>query len=133
MIPEAVARYHDILARGRVAEDSQAVLDDLQERRGLNFGTRPLCSVLRPRFLTVPQYRFLQRSVETLLPAFDAVYQKALADEGFRRQFRLLDWENDLLAIDPGFAHPSPTARFDSFRSSPALNLCRARKREPEC
>ena len=118
MIPEAVARYHDILARGRVAEDSQAVLDDLQERRGLNFGTRPLCSVLRPRFLTVPQYRFLQRSVETLLPAFDAVYQKALADEGFRRQFRLLDWENDLLAIDPGFAHPSPTARFDSFYAS---------------
>ena len=120
MPADAIARYHDLLARGTVAEDSQAALDDLQDRRGLNFGTRPLCGVLRPRFVTLPQYRFLQRSVETLLPAFDAVYQKALVDTDFRRQFRLTEWEDDLLAIDPGFANPSPTARFDSFFVSEA-------------
>jgi len=112
---DAIARYHDLLASGSVAADSQAALDDHQDRRGLHFGTRPLCGVLRPRFLTLAQYRFLQRSVETLLPAFNTVYQKALADTDFRRQFRLLDWENDLLGIDPGFKCPYPSARFDSF------------------
>ena len=115
MPTDAIARYHDLLASGTVAADSQAMLDDQQDRRGLHFGTRPLCSVLRPRFLTLAQYRFLQRSVETLLPAFDTVYRKALADRGFRRQFRLLDWEDDLLVIDPGYPCPYPSARFDSF------------------
>ena len=115
MQPEAIARYHDLLARGTAAADSHAVLTELQAQRGLNFGPRPLCTVLRPRFLTPPQYRFLRRSVESLLPAFDAVYAKALADAEFRRQFRLLDWEEQLLGIEPGFTPPWPTSRFDSF------------------
>ena len=34
----------------------------------------------------------------------------ALADPAFRPQFRLRDWEDELLAIDPGFRDPSPTA-----------------------
>jgi hypothetical protein len=38
-----------------------------------------------------------------------------MGDDNFRKQFGLLDWEEDWLTIEPGFNDPSPTARFDSF------------------
>jgi len=113
--PEAIARYHDLLASGAIAADSQANLDRLQVSRGLAFGERPLCTVLRPRFLTFEQYRYLRERVGILLPAFQKTYDRALADPQFRKQYRMRDWEEQLLPIDPGFANPSPTGRFDAF------------------
>src|SRR5262249_916646 len=49
------------------------------------------------------------------LPAFQTIYDAALTDLAFRKQFRLREWEEELLAIDPGYPEPSPTSRFDSF------------------
>ncbi len=115
MNADAIARYHDLLATGNLAADSQGLLESLQASRGLYFGPRPSCNVLRPRLLTFAQYRFLQDRVAALLPAFQAVYDRALADTAFRAQLRLKDWEEQLLTIDPGFDDPSPTSRFDSF------------------
>jgi len=115
MIGDAIARYHDLLQRDGLAADSQEQLDRLTKLRGMYFGDRPVCTVLRPRFLSSDQFRFLVSRVQTLLPAFQKVYRRAMADAAFRRQFGLLDWEEELLRIDPGFDEPSPTARFDSF------------------
>ncbi|HEY2784198.1 MAG TPA: circularly permuted type 2 ATP-grasp protein [Fimbriiglobus sp.] len=112
---DPIARYHDLLGRGSLAADSQGRLDSIQNTRELLFGTRPVCTVLRPRFLTAAQYRFLMNRVGLLLPAFQAVYDRGLADPAFRKQFGLHGWEENLLAIDPGFSCPSPTSRFDSF------------------
>ena len=113
---DAIAAYHDLLAAGgSLAADSQAALDKSQQARGLHFGARPVCTVLRPRFLTPAQYRLLHDAVAALLPAFHAAYGRALADPHFRTQFRMLDWEEQLLEIDPGFPDPSPTSRFDTF------------------
>jgi hypothetical protein len=118
VLADAIAQYHDLLAGGSLAADSQARLDRLQELRGLFFGDRPVCTVLRPRFLTPEQYRFLRDRVQALLPAFQAAYDRALADPGFRKQFRLREWEEELLAIDPGFTVPHPTSRLDAFFAS---------------
>ena len=116
---DAVSCYHDLLASGgTLAADSQAALENAQRLRGLHFGARPVCTVLRPRFLTPAQYRLLHDTVKVLLPAFQAVYARALADATFRQQFRMLDWEEQLLGIDPGFPDPSPTSRFDTFFAS---------------
>ncbi len=113
---DPVSCYHDLLAAGgTLAADSQTALDRAQELRGLHFGTRPVCTVLRPRFLTPAQYHLLHDAVKTLLPAFHALYSRALADAIFRQQFRMLDWEEELLSVDPGFPDPSPTSRFDTF------------------
>jgi len=112
---DPIARYHDLLSDATVAADSQERLNALQESRGLFFGPRPICTVLRPRFLTVPQYAFLRDRVKVLLPAFQTAHDRALADPEFRKQFGLTDWEEQLLDIDPGFRHPSPTSRFDAF------------------
>ncbi len=62
---EAIESYHDLLTE-ELANESQAKLDDQQRQRGIFFGGRPLCSVLRPRFMTPEQYRFLQSRVNLL-------------------------------------------------------------------
>jgi len=111
---EAIESYHDLLT-DELAGASQAQLDDQQQRRGLFFNQRPLCTVLRPRFMTPEQYRFLQTRVRLLLHTLDKVYHVALEDANFRAQFGLLDWEEQLLRHDPGFRAPSPTSRVDTF------------------
>src|SRR5262245_2517258 len=119
VMSDAISCYHDLLASGTtLAADSQAALAKAQELRGLHFGTRPVCTVLRPRFLTPDQYRLLHDTVNPRLPAFEAVYDRALADPTFRAQFRMLDWEEQLLAVEPGMKCPSPTSRFDTFFNS---------------
>lgn len=111
---EAIERYHDLLTDELVTA-SQAQLDDQQRRRGLYFGQRPLCTVLRPRFMTPEQYRFLQARLRLLLSAFDKAYEAAMMDASIRAQFGLLDWEERLIEHDPGFREPSPTSRVDTF------------------
>lgn len=115
-MPAAAAAYHDLLAAdATLAADSQAALDRGQQARSLVYASRPVCSVLRPRFFSPAEFRFLHDTVKVLLPALQAAYDRALADPGLRRQFRLRDWEEDLFAIDLGYRDPSPTARFDAF------------------
>src|SRR5260221_10083091 len=111
---EAIQSYHDLLT-DELAAASQAQLDDQQRQRGLFFGQRPLCTVLRPRFMTPEQYRFLQSRTRVLLRAFDKAYRRAIEDADFRAQFGLLDWEEELVRHDPGFRNPSPTSRVDTF------------------
>ncbi|MBI3998437.1 MAG: hypothetical protein HY355_05335 [Armatimonadetes bacterium] len=113
-LQDAIPRYHDLLT-GEVAAESQARLDAQLRRRGLYFGERPLCTVLRPRFLTPEQYRFIQTRARLLLQAFDKAYHAAMADAAFRAQFGLFEWEEDLLRYDPGFRDPSPNSRLDTF------------------
>ena len=111
----AIEHYHSILLAGDTAADTQARLDEQLARRGLFFGDRPLCSVLRPRFLTPGQYAFLQRRCRPILTAFAKVHAAAMADDGFLAQFGLQDWERELIRPDPGFRDPSPVSRLDAF------------------
>jgi hypothetical protein len=113
-VRDAITAYHDLLTDA-VASESWAQLDAQQRARGLFFGERPLCTVLRPRFLDPQQYGWLQRRASLLLHAFDRAHRTALSDARFREQFGLLDWEERLVAIDPGFRSASPTSRLDAF------------------
>ena len=113
-LQQAIDDYHALLT-DELAQESQAQLDDQLRRRGLFFGERPLCTVLRPRFLTPAQYAFLQERIGLLLPAFGRVHERAVADDAFRAQFRMLEWEEELLSHDPGFPDPSPVSRLDAF------------------
>lgn len=111
---EAIQTYHELLTDDLAAE-SQAQLDDQLRRRGLYFGDRPLCTVLRPRFLSPDDYRYLQARSQLLLQAFDKAYQEALRNPAFRARFGLLDWEEELMGFEPGFRDASPTSRLDAF------------------
>src|SRR5258708_19534001 len=105
----AIAAYHALLTE-QLAADSWAQLEDQLRRRGLYFGERPLCTVLRPRFLTPEHYAALQRRVSVLLGAFDKAYRPALADPAVRAQFAPTEWEQELLPDHPRFPDPTPTA-----------------------
>lgn len=111
---EAITHYHELLT-DQLAQASEGMLTDQLRRRGLVFGDRPLATVLRPRFMTLAHYRLLQRRVRLLMRAFGKAYERALADQAFRAQFRLVDWEERLIRNDPGFREPSPTSRVDAF------------------
>jgi hypothetical protein len=115
VLADAIARYHDLLAQGSMAGESQTWLERLTDRLGLYFGQRPVCTVLRPRFLTLSQYRTLTHKVHLLLSAFQKILRRALADRSFRQGFALCDWEEELLQLPALVDDPSPTARFDSF------------------
>src|SRR5262245_29796355 len=117
MLNDAIRHYHDLLTDERAAA-SQEWLDRGQRLRNLYFGGRPTCTVLRPRFLSVPQYHFLQGRVRLLLGAFDRVNAAAVAHASFRTQFGLSEAENELFQLDPGFRCPYPTSRLDAFFTS---------------
>ena len=117
---QAIDHYHHLLD-AETGRQSQAQLNDQLHRRELFFGQRPLCTVLRPRFLTTDQYLFLQRTIRQIMPAFAKAHTAALADRRFRAQFGLADWEETLIQTDPRFRASSPTARMDSFLTDQGL------------
>lgn len=110
----AIDTYHAMLT-DELGQESHARLDEQLRSRGLTFGDRLLISVLRPRFLAPEQYRFLQQRVHVLLGSFEKIYQRAMSDAAFRKQFGLFDWEEQLIKDEPGFRDPSPLSRLDAF------------------
>jgi len=111
---DLISRYHELLSP-EVAEETHVHIESALTRRGLVFGGRPLCTVLRPRLTTPREVAALQARIRPLMRAMKRAYAHAIADRGFRDQFGLLDWEETLLEADPGYAWPSPTSRLDFF------------------
>ncbi|NUS32372.1 MAG: hypothetical protein HOQ17_04870 [Gemmatimonadaceae bacterium] len=114
MLRDGIERYHALLTDD-LAGETQRQLDEQLRLRGLFFGDRALCTVLRPRFLSPAQYRFLQTRGALVLRAFRKAHQAALADEAVLSQFRLLDWERQLVHVPTGFRDASPVSRLDAF------------------
>ncbi|MEZ4515414.1 MAG: hypothetical protein R3C44_00770 [Chloroflexota bacterium] len=113
-LDDAIITYHDLLTDD-VAVESQGQLDEQMQMRGLYFGDRPLCTVLRPRFLTPKQYNFLRQRVRPLLRAFEKISHAATVDADFRAQFGLYDWEEQLIQVDAGYKLHAPLSRLDAF------------------
>lgn len=115
---DPAADYHDLLTASggeQLAADSHGQLERQLAQRGLFFGDRPLCTVLRPRFLRAAQYDFLQRRGALVLGAFTTAYRQAMRDADFRAQFGLTEWEETLVTDAPRLRDPSPVSRLDAF------------------
>jgi hypothetical protein len=111
----AIDHYHALLAEPGVAAETAQQLREAIQRRQLYLGERPITNILRPRFLTPQQYELLRFRTQHIVKAVRLVHDHAITNRDFRHQLGLTDWEEELLTIDPGFAHPSPIARFDGF------------------
>jgi hypothetical protein len=111
---EAIDHYHSLLDPETARETHEQLTEQLI-RRGLFFGDRPLSTVLRPRFIHPDQYRALQVGIHAVMPAFQKIHQAAMANSDFRARFRLNNWEEELIQVDPGFTASSPTSRMDTF------------------
>jgi hypothetical protein len=57
----------------------------------------------------------MEGRIARLMSAFGRAHRAAMADPALRAQFRLTDWEEQLMLADPGFASPSPHGRLDCF------------------
>src|SRR5688572_32029714 len=97
---EPIDYYHSLLDVETARETHEQLTEQLR-RRGLFFGDRPLSTVLRPRFIHPDQYRALQVAIHTVMPAFQKIYEAAMSDASFRSQFRLIEWEQMLVQVDP--------------------------------
>ena len=72
----AIQAWHDGLG-GAVGAESADQLEQTLRDRGLFFGDRALCTVLRPRFLTPSQYALLRRQGRLILRAFDSAWPRS--------------------------------------------------------
>jgi hypothetical protein len=111
---DPVAAYHELLGDRQLAADTHGQLQEQMARRGLIFGERQLCSVLRPRLLAPWQHRLLLHRTAELTRAFRRAHEAAVASPEVRAQLLLEDWEEAFAVADlPGV--PSPTSRVDAF------------------
>ena len=125
MTPElrdAIASYHDGLTPA-LAEESEAWLSARLADRKMMFGARPLCTVVRPRFLTRDAYRQIQVAGAAIGRAFTRAHEAAMARPDVLAQFRLTDWEKTLLGDDDGLPVPSPLGRYDAFFAEDGAGL----------
>ena len=120
MLEAAIAHYHRLLDND-TARESWAQLNREMQARQLYFGQRPLCSVLRPRLISEPQYAQLQKGVGLIAEASRKITANALEDHPERAiiQETLLfnALEQQLLALHPGYPEPSAHSRMDTFLS----------------
>ena len=123
MFPEAVARYHDLLANKDLAEASRALLDEGLENAKLIFGGRRLSPYLRPHFVSEEDFARICRICETVWSAIQKVKDAAVADPNIVDDLGLTEIERELVAIDPGYGAVSPTARLDSFLTQSAYSF----------
>ena len=123
MFPEAVARYHDLLANKDLAESSRALLDEGLEKAKLIFGGRRLSPYLRPHFVTETDFARICQICETVWSAIQKVKDAAVADEKVVDDLGLTEIERELVAIDPGYQAVSPTSRLDSFLTQTAYSF----------
>lgn len=110
-----VEQYHALLTNNELGAASQETLVDMLRRDNLFFGDRPLCGVLRPRFLTLAQYKHIALGCKLVASAFEKLRVAAMQRPALREQFGLQGWEEQLIHADPGFAIASPTSRLDAF------------------
>jgi hypothetical protein len=123
MFPEAVARYHELLADNDLTEESRTMLDEGLERARLIFGGRRLSPYLRPHFVTETDFARICRICETVWSAIQKVKDAAVADGRIIDDLGLTTIERELVAIDPGYTAVSPTSRLDSFLTSSAYSF----------
>ena len=115
MTRTAIEVWHSALD-GPIGIESGEWLHGELAKRGLFFGDRPLCTVLRPRFLSRDQYDTMRSRIGVLLGAFDTALAAAVANPAILDQFRLEPWERTLALEDPKTT-ASPVSRLDAFFS----------------
>jgi uncharacterized circularly permuted ATP-grasp superfamily protein len=111
---EAIDTYHGLLTE-EIAQASQAQLESQLAARNLYFGDRPVCTVLRPRFLSPEQHHAMRTGVDRVMRAFRTAYDAAMANPAVRAQFALMEWEERLISCGPRLRNPSPASRLDAF------------------
>ncbi len=114
MLEEAIAHYHELLDPETARATHQRLTEE-QHARNLFFGDRPLVTVLRPRFISAPQYEQLRTACGLVVGAARRLALAMLDDHELRRDLELTPGEQALIAMHPGYDEPSAHSRMDTF------------------
>jgi uncharacterized circularly permuted ATP-grasp superfamily protein len=115
MLREAIQDYHEMLHEDGVAEETDAIMRKRLREKGLYFGERPVCVVLRPYFYSEADWQFMKTALDTLLSAFNKVHDICRNDEKARKQLRLDDFEERFIRYDKPNIPPWTSSRLDTF------------------
>lgn len=88
----------------------------MQTRR-LTFRDRPVCTVLRPYFITPAAYDYVRREASVLAGALARAFHILMAESHLRAQMDLTPEEDYLIRLDPGLPSPDGLSRLDAFFS----------------
>jgi hypothetical protein len=113
---EAIKYYHDLLA-GSHLDSTREMLAEATERGGLAFGSRAICSVLRPCFVTAEQYEYVRRASTLVMMALAALGRRLMSDAKLRSELDLNSLEEEIIHIESGYGSPDVSARLDGFLS----------------
>lgn len=122
MSKEAVRHYHDLLSDPDLAASSLQMLDAELDRTKLIFGGRRLTPYLRPHFVAQEDWTRIAATCETMFSALQKVKDAAVADDKILDELGVTEIERELVRIDPGYSHVSPTSRLDSFLAEDAYS-----------
>jgi hypothetical protein len=117
MTSAAIEHFHSLLT-GPLADDAIEKLQQGIIAQNLGFGSRPICAVLRPLFVTAAQYDFIKRDSTLVLSAIEKLSRVLMADAGLRSKLDLTREEEQIIAIDPGYSAPDASGRLDAFLDS---------------
>lgn len=115
MLKTAVEYYHELLKDTALASRSQTMLDEGLESSKLIFGGRRLTPYLRPHFVIESDWQRVTAACETIFGALQKVKNAAVEDDWILDELGVTEIERELVRIDPGYSHVSPTCRLDSF------------------
>src|SRR5205085_10164888 len=88
IVADAVNYYHSLL-NGTLADDARVRLQAGSTRHRLSFGARPICSVLRPLFITARQYEYVRRESTLVLAALEKLARVLLREPRLRAELDL--------------------------------------------
>ncbi|MCS6836849.1 MAG: circularly permuted type 2 ATP-grasp protein [Anaerolineae bacterium] len=110
----AIDYYHSLLTP-ELAEETDALMRKLLKERGLYFGDRPLCVVLRPHFYLEAHWTWMKARLDILLSAFRLAHEACMANAELRAELMMEDYEEALLPYDQPRIPPWSTSRLDTF------------------
>ncbi|NOT61629.1 MAG: hypothetical protein HOP19_15545 [Acidobacteria bacterium] len=117
MIEDAISHYHTLLTQP-LLDDARARLTAGIERDNLQFGTRPICNVLRPLFVSWRQYEYIKRESALVLAAIEKLGRHLLQNDALRATLDLTPLEEQAIQIEPGYPAPDVSGRLDAFLNS---------------
>jgi hypothetical protein len=116
MRERVIAEYHAMLnAESNLTPEFLSGMRAQMQKRRLTYGDRPLGVALRPHILTGDQYAKLSHASETLAGAFEKIVAALISNPSLLPLVGLLENEQRLALVDPGFASSAVTTRLDAF------------------
>ncbi|MCU0515036.1 MAG: circularly permuted type 2 ATP-grasp protein [Anaerolineae bacterium] len=113
-IVEIIREYNDLMTP-EVAAEADALLRQRQHEKGTYFGDRPLCTVLRPHFYSLPKWDVLRGKLEAILSAFIRAHEVCCDSAEHRATLGLYAWEEQLFHMDTSQRRPWTSSRVDTF------------------